>query len=277
MALNMPTFYKRTGSAIVFAIVMLGGLLWDQRLIFLALVLLINALCLRDYCRLMQKIDPTANWPKWLQPAIQLVAFYFIAVFWVSKDDYGLEPVLWGIFRILPAVPAILLLVAVLFKKTTLPALLHAIGGLFYITLPLVLFIILRKYSFVIPIALIFMIWINDTMAYLVGSFIGKTPFSSISPNKTWEGTAGGALITIIVAGIYGYFSEGPAMYHWIMIALFATVAGTLGDLLESKLKRIAGVKDSGTLMPGHGGALDRFDSILVALPFVFVYYMVAV
>jgi phosphatidate cytidylyltransferase len=124
-----------------------------------------------------------------------------------------------------------------------------------------------------LPIALILMIWINDTMAYLVGSFIGKTPFSPISPKKTWEGTAGGALLTIAAAIAYGYFSHSQyAMQHWIALALCAAVAGTLGDLLESKLKRMAGVKDSGAIMPGHGGALDRFDSLLVAAPFAYVY-----
>ena len=126
--------------------------------------------------------------------------------------------------------------------------------------------------SYLLPLALILMIWMNDTMAYLVGSFIGKTPFSEISPKKTWEGTAGGALLTIAGAAIFGYYTGAYRMIDWIMLALCASVAGTAGDLLESKLKRMADVKDSGTMMPGHGGALDRFDSLLVATPFAFVY-----
>ena len=276
MGLNMPTFYKRTGSAIVFAAIMLTGLFWQERWAFLILACLINALCLRDYLRLMQQIDKGAWWPGWLPIVIQITGFFLVMVFWVTKDDFGLEPILWGIFRILPILPPLLLMACTLFRKNALTALMQAIGGLFYITLPLVLLTTLREYSFILPIAVIVMIWINDTMAYIVGSFIGKTPFSPISPKKTWEGTGGGALLTIIAAVIYGHFASDIHWLHWMMLSLCVTVGGTLGDLLESKLKRMADVKDSGTLMPGHGGALDRFDSLLIAVPFVFVYYIVA-
>jgi len=112
-------------------------------------------------------------------------------------------------------------------------------------------------------------------MAYIVGSLIGKTPFSSISPKKTWEGTSGGALLCVVVIGLLGYLLQVAkilAPVHWVMIAAICAVLGTAGDLLESKLKRMAGVKDSGSFMPGHGGFLDRFDSLLVATPFVWLY-----
>ena len=130
-------------------------------------------------------------------------------------------------------------------------------------------------YSPLMPCAIIFSIWINDTMAYIVGSMIGKTPFSPISPKKTWEGTAGGALLCIIVIGLLGSLLKITSFlpwYHWVIIALICAVFGTLGDLLESKLKRMANIKDSGNIMPGHGGFLDRFDSLLVATPFVWIY-----
>ena len=124
--------------------------------------------------------------------------------------------------------------------------------------------------------------WINDTMAYIVGSLIGKTPFSKISPKKTWEGTIGGIILCVVAAGLLGVhfsqpghsFGHWPA-YHWYIIAGIAAIAGTAGDLLESKLKRLAGVKDSGNIMPGHGGFLDRFDSLLVAAPFVWLYIQI--
>ncbi|MEO9023036.1 MAG: phosphatidate cytidylyltransferase [Ginsengibacter sp.] len=154
--------------------------------------------------------------------------------------------------------------------------------GLFYITLPIILMILMRTenvsalndtYLKVIPCGIVFSIWINDTMAYIVGSFIGKTPFSEISPKKTWEGTIGGMVLCIVVMTLLGYFLKYYSIADWIVISLFCAVFGTLGDLLESKLKRLANVKDSGSLMPGHGGFLDRFDSLLVAIPFVFVYY----
>ena len=110
-------------------------------------------------------------------------------------------------------------------------------------------------------------------MAYITGSFIGKTPLSSISPKKTVEGTLGGIILSVLVITIAGSFIGYYSWIHWLMISLISSTAGTLGDLLESKLKRLAGVKDSGNILPGHGGFLDRFDSLLIAIPFVFVYY----
>lgn len=130
-------------------------------------------------------------------------------------------------------------------------------------------------YSPILPCVILFSIWINDTMAYLVGSLIGKTPFSSISPKKTWEGTIGGVVLSV---GIIGWLCSSLAItqsihwIHWVLIAGTASVTGTLGDLFESKLKRLANIKDSGHFMPGHGGFLDRFDSLLFAAPFVWLY-----
>ena len=130
-------------------------------------------------------------------------------------------------------------------------------------------------YSALIPCAILFSIWTNDTMAYLVGSFIGKTPFSKISPKKTWEGTIGGIILCMVVITLAGYFipvAKTVHWQHWLYLAAICAVFGTAGDLLESKLKRVAGIKDSGNMMPGHGGFLDRFDSLLVATPFVWLY-----
>lgn len=133
-------------------------------------------------------------------------------------------------------------------------------------------------YSFVyaplLPCAILFSVWINDTMAYIVGSLIGRTPFSSISPKKTWEGTVGGAILCVAVITWLGSslsISQGYDPIHWAILSSIVAVFGTLGDLFESKLKRSAGIKDSGKIMPGHGGFLDRFDSMLVATPFVWL------
>jgi phosphatidate cytidylyltransferase len=119
-------------------------------------------------------------------------------------------------------------------------------------------------------------LWINDTMAYLVGSFIGRRPLTKISPKKTWEGTLGGIILSILAMGTIGYFVSSEfdweAILQWMTVAAIASIMGTFGDLLESKLKRMANVKDSGQIMPGHGGFLDRFDSLLLAAPFVWIY-----
>ena len=134
------------------------------------------------------------------------------------------------------------------------------------------------SWSPLVPVAIIFSIWINDTMAYIVGSLIGKTPFSKISPKKTWEGTAGGAILCVVVIALLGAFipaAQTIPVKHWVIIGALCAIFGTLGDLLESKLKRMANVKDSGSFMPGHGGFLDRFDSLLLAAPAVWIYLKV--
>ncbi len=154
--------------------------------------------------------------------------------------------------------------------------------GLLYITLPIILMICIRTWYFdgindnylkIIPCGIVFSIWINDTMAYIVGSFIGKTPLSKISPKKTWEGTLGGIILCVVTITLIGYASGFYFKKDWIIVSGCCAIFGTFGDLLESKIKRMAGVKDSGNLMPGHGGFLDRFDSMLIAIPFVAVYY----
>ncbi len=278
MALNMPTFYKRTGSAIVFAAVMLTGLLWDSPWPFLALICIINVLCIKEFFALLEKMAGDEPWPVWLHAGMQVLSLFLLVALSLPSGINPLQQPTNLVFALLPLVAPLLLMAATLPTKNVLPQLLKATGALFYITLPLILLAKMRQFDILLPMAIIALIWINDTMAYIVGSFIGKTPFSPISPKKTWEGTGGGALLTIIAAGIYGYL---PVLYtihdstltDWMAIALCVAVAGTLGDLLESKLKRLADVKDSGAIMPGHGGALDRFDSLLIAIPVVYVYF----
>ncbi|WP_462221100.1 phosphatidate cytidylyltransferase, partial [Ferruginibacter sp.] len=167
----------------------------------------------------------------------------------------------------------------------------YCLVGLVYVTMPIVIMVDLRNiwsdyegfkthsdFGNTLPVCIVFSIWINDTMAYIVGSLIGKTPFSKISPKKTWEGTIGGAILAILIIGFLfplladKYFY--PFAQHKIcfVIAALCAIFGTIGDLFESKLKRMANVKDSGTIMPGHGGFLDRFDSLLFAAPAVWLY-----
>ena len=118
----------------------------------------------------------------------------------------------------------------------------------------------------------IFVIWANDVFAYLVGMSIGRHRlFERLSPKKSWEGFFGG-LIGAVVVGLVAARILGGSCIAWGGLALVAAATGVLGDLAESMFKRAAGVKDSGTLIPGHGGVLDRFDAMLLSAPFVFVY-----
>jgi phosphatidate cytidylyltransferase len=124
---------------------------------------------------------------------------------------------------------------------------------------------------YVLPMLVIDSIWINDTMAYVVGSFIGKTPLSVVSPKKTWEGTIGGALLAVLAVVLLGKTLTGLSYQTLIIVSATAAITGTIGDLIESKFKRMAGVKDSGNILPGHGGFFDRFDSLLLAGPSVWL------
>jgi phosphatidate cytidylyltransferase len=124
---------------------------------------------------------------------------------------------------------------------------------------------------YVLPMLVIVSIWINDTMAYVVGSFIGKTPLSVVSPKKTWEGTIGGAILAVLVVVLLGKALTDLSYQILVVVSATAAIMGTIGDLIESKFKRMAGVKDSGNILPGHGGFFDRFDSLLLAGPCVWL------
>ena len=230
MALDKQVFKTRTLTAIVFAAVMLVGLLTNLAF-FLALFILIMIGCLVEYIRLVNKIE-----------SFKMLLFAFTAFYVVMPIFMLIDLARW------PQTGSLFL-------------------GDFNFSA--------ANYSSLLPCGIIFSIWINDTMAYVVGSFIGKTPLSKISPKKTWEGTIGGAVLCVAVITLLG--ATIPAakvieVQHWFMIALLAAVFGSVGDLLESKIKRTAGVKDSGNFMPGHGGFLDRFDSLLLAAPAVWIY-----
>ncbi|MEP7254483.1 MAG: phosphatidate cytidylyltransferase [Ferruginibacter sp.] len=232
MAFNFQTFKTRALTALLFVVVMLVGLLWNFWS-FLILFTVIHFGCWFEFVKLMKKI---------------------------YADKY----------------------------------LIYCLFGLLYITMPVLMMFTLQgltinsfsnnvsdaacfppEYSeslvFTILVFTIAVIWINDTMAYIIGSFIGKTPFSKISPKKTWEGTAGGAALAIVVGALFAW-SLNLNIFQVSLLTALITISGTIGDLFESKLKRMADVKDSGSFMPGHGGFLDRFDSLLFAVPAVWIY-----
>ena len=164
------------------------------------------------------------------------------------------------------------------YKVDTISKYLFLLG---YIILP---FIIITKIPFGIKgynpkiiIGIFILIWTNDTFAYIVGKSIGKHKlYEKISPKKTIEGFLGGIVFALIASYIIAtYYIEGKqtAQFIWLGFALIVGIFGTIGDLIESKFKRIANVKDSGKIMPGHGGILDRLDSVIFVAPFIFLFY----
>ena len=155
-----------------------------------------------------------------------------------------------------------------------------ALFGAFYVAVPfgLISYMVYspvfdNEFNGSILVAFLFLIWVSDSGAYIIGSMFGKHKlFERISPKKTWEGFLGGGFFSLIAAFIISLLIEEIALIHWLAIAILTVVFGTFGDLIESLLKRKVNVKDSGTILPGHGGILDRFDSLLFAAPVVFIY-----
>jgi phosphatidate cytidylyltransferase len=288
MALNPSVFKSRSLTAAVFVIVMLTGLLWSPWSFFL-LFTVIHFGCWIEYRKIVILIDKDYAKISSLHRYTVPLAGWCLMLYCIRKDfslaGLPLHTIgQWGclIFLILLVVGEI-----VRYRTLNVRNIFRSALGLLYISVPLALLTWLRVIYFASPIPfadrilvlmIIGSIWINDTMAYIVGSLIGKTPLSAISPKKTWEGTVGGVLLAIGVMGLLGYFLQNAPAWallapgNWMAIAAIAAITGTVGDLLESKLKRMAGIKDSGHILPGHGGFLDRFDSLLVATPFAWAY-----
>lgn len=136
------------------------------------------------------------------------------------------------------------------------------------------------QYTYLIPLCVFIFLWMNDTGAYLCGSLLGKHKlFPRISPGKSWEGSIGGGILVMAIAVLIWYLTEQYGVnelslnaFEWAGLGLTVVIFGTWGDLIESLLKRTLGIKDSGTILPGHGGMLDRFDSSLLAIPAAVVY-----
>lgn len=237
MALEAATLKQRSSTALVFVLVMLFGLLLN-RVTFVLLFTVIHFGCWVEFIRLLKKINGT-NWKRWAPLGLLYITLPVVLMIIIAYYHH---------------VPSVTIIEGQYLLLPTLPG---------------------SWFSQIIPCVIIGAIWINDTMAYLVGSIFGKTPLSSISPKKTWEGTLGGIVLCIALVVWITHSLEmtiGLPNQHWAAIGAICAIAGTAGDLLESKLKRMANVKDSGSLMPGHGGFLDRFDSLLVAIPFVWLY-----
>jgi phosphatidate cytidylyltransferase len=285
MAFHLGTFKIRIFTAIVFAVIMLCGVLINYWT-FLLLFIIIHFGCWVEYQKISALIEPEyKSISSFHKYGVMIVGFGFML--WMTNDAYligsvKLSEIGWYFMLVtLIALPVNEILVS---RHFNLKVIFISIAGLLYISLSCGLMIDLRSkgmisgsafsidLGLVFPVLLIATIWINDTMAYIVGSSIGKTRLSSISPKKTWEGTIGGALLAIITVTILGNIFFEAAVFQVIIISFLACVTGIIGDLFESKLKRMAGVKDSGHIMPGHGGFLDRFDSLLIATTFVWLY-----
>jgi phosphatidate cytidylyltransferase len=264
-------FTTRTFTALFFAIAMVGSAILGQT-VFFVLLLIITLLGLHEFTGMVTKGDT--------RPALSVVLIAGGLVFGIlSAHAAGIMPPA-GLAAALPLF--FLILLAELWRKSPNPFTNAAYGVLAvgYIALPLGLLMYLFDPSvhsgpahYGLLLGFLIILWINDSGAYIVGSLIGKHKlFERISPGKTWEGSIGGGLAAMAAAYGLSYLFPQLDSLHWVILSAIIVITGTLGDLVESMLKRSLGLKDSGKILPGHGGILDRFDAVLMSAPFVFVY-----
>lgn len=260
----MRTFTIRAISGIVYALLMIVGIFYAEPIYFLGLLCFLIFIGTKELFRLSAKVFPKQNY-LFIYPLLTLLSIISLVLFVVVNDSLLLLPLI--------VMPVILMFSIILSKNQFVVPSITVIFGILYIGLPMMALAQLKFIDPIIPLAVLIMVWVNDTMAYISGSMIGKIPLSPISPKKTIEGTIGGVLFTVIFAGVFGYYYDHEfPIWVWMVMAAIVGVFGNVGDLFESYLKRTAGVKDSGNIMPGHGGVLDRIDSLLFVFPVVYVF-----
>ncbi|MDR2804513.1 MAG: phosphatidate cytidylyltransferase [Dysgonamonadaceae bacterium] len=264
----MKNFLLRTWTGLVYVIVITVGILGNSYT-FSALFSIVTVVCLWEFYHLVNA-----------QKRTQINAWYNCFGGWilfVSSYLYASGITSHAIFLAYLAY-IVLVFVSELYEKKQDPITHSAyiFLGHCYITLP---FSLLNRLAFSVDdtgaihyypaliLALMVFIWMNDTGAYLVGSLFGKHRlFERISPKKSWEGFFGGLLLAVAVSFLFAHFEPDISAFHWIGLAVVVAIFATWGDLVESLIKRTLEVKDSGNILPGHGGFLDRFDSLLLAV-----------
>ncbi len=264
----MSELAKRTVFGSLFVIVVIGSILLNYWAFFVVMLVTVF-IGSQEVSKLMSKED---NRELKLMAVILGTLFYVLGVV--------LFPIAYILQLILILTP---LLIALLSKKYSFEKIaVSCWTAMFFVALPCTLMMgVYREPEFMLGgkyllIILFCLIWINDIFAYLTGMAIGKHKlFERISPKKTIEGSLGGLVMTILTAFLVNHYWL-HMMSDWKMMgmALIVVVFGSLGDLCESMMKRQAGVKDSGNVIPGHGGILDRFDATFLAVPFVYCYLM---
>lgn len=259
----------RTLSGILLLIVVLGSVLLSEYT-FLALMIIICTGVMWEFFELAGrnvKTEPQRYY------AIAVAVIIIAVCFLVARGTFDYH-------YIAAIIPPIMLIFALeLFRERTTPLLniCVSLGGLAYAALPIVLMCFMvfaaGEYNPYIVLGCIFIVWMNDIFAYLTGVSFGRHKmFERISPKKSWEGFFGGLVFAVAFAVLCGYLL-GENLIVWAGLGALIAVCSVLGDFIESMLKREAGVKDSGNILPGHGGFMDRFDAFVYSIPFAFVYF----
>lgn len=268
----MSNLTLRAITGVVFVAIMIATIMGGD-ISFALFFLVVNNIGLNEFMIMQRKAGKRAS-RKLAFIAGNLVFGISMLVFLDLADEAFLP--LAGVF-------IFWIFIAELFRNKIRPFsnIAHTLTAVFYVTVPLCLFFYVSKYPlgeyngwFVL--SMVIMVWCNDTFAYLAGRQFGKHPlFERVSPKKTVEGAIGGLAGTLIAAYILSNYHPDLSLGFWMGLAIVVSIFFSLGDLVESLLKRSVEIKDSGTILPGHGGVLDRFDGYLIGLPAVFVYLSV--
>jgi phosphatidate cytidylyltransferase len=264
----MNNFFQRTLSGFFFVVIIIGSILWNPYSFALVFALLSGWSVVEFHKITNQQHDVQAMA---FFSGIGAVLLFLISFFYASGDITYPGFSIYGMY-------VVIMLVIELYRKKQNPVhnwayflLGQVIIALPFSLLSFILFV--ESYNPLILIAVFATIWVNDTGAYLVGITFGKHRlFKRVSPKKSWEGFFGGALAALGSGYIFSLFIPEINLFHWLIFSEIVVVFGTFGDLLESLLKRTVNVKDSGDVIPGHGGLLDRFDSMLLAAPAIFIF-----
>ncbi len=265
---------KRSLSALFFLIILLSGILINEYFYF-GVFIIITIISQFELYRILGK----GGYPSQNRYGVFIGFVIFVLSYFNAQDIIPSTSYFFAILLIL------ILFISQLYYKNEdhFKSVAFTLFGIIYIVLPFSALTFIgfsginnNQYTADFILAMFIMIWVNDSGAYLIGSLIGKRKlFERISPKKTWEGTIGGFLVTLIAAYIISLLFTELNLYEWLIFAVIVVIFGTYGDLVESLLKRKVGVKDSGNIMPGHGGLLDRFDSTFFVAPMIFLYLKV--
>ncbi len=254
----MKELLIRTLTGIALIALMVGAIVLGP-ITFSAVLLLVYLLGVKELYDLLQKRDLSIRWFRAIPGALLFIIVY--AVFQLNQSLlwFILPPALWLIVALRGGIT---LSGTLAFLWLAIP--LSSVFALGWMEGP--------GFQFRLPLFIIALVWINDTFAYLSGSLLGRHKMTPIlSPGKTWEGFAGGLLITLLAGWIIWNFTGIATLWAWFGISLLVSTLGLAGDLFESGLKRTVKVKNTGELLPGHGGILDRFDSLLFVAPAVLI------
>jgi phosphatidate cytidylyltransferase len=266
MIKNQSNLIQRIASALVGAPVILAAMYFEP-VTFFMLVLVLTVFTQYEFYKLlgMSGSLPLKIYGTFCGAMLVSITF-FVETFKTSFESYYL------------IVPLLTLTFFIKLYKKKDPRPFENLGytflGTIYVAIPFALFCELaflkQVFQPLLPIGVLVILWINDSGAYFSGRFLGKRKlFERISPKKTWEGFFGGALFAILGAFLYARYTQSLSPIEWVIIAIIIVITGTLGDLVESLFKRSIDIKDSGSLIPGHGGFLDRFDGLLLSMPFI--------